>query len=344
MSNANTKAVKTALANADMNTLLDSFRFGFELETQSLDGMTCEGGEPEIDEEAYSQELADYQQDLAESYSLSLSRIPEEIQNQLQLLAANTPSEDECLARDIIERGSTTYNTLQTALNDACASAMASLLESLEERWTDRFEPSEHCYTRSEPEWNLPAGLTWTPDQSVAGPEIKVDSPNGALFGDCMKMLQDLVTNHELLVDTNCSFHVHVSVPEIEHVYGPNLQSYLLEYFTLPATWARVPEAVKVRLAGRARKWCKPQVSSEKMSFVHYHASFKTWEFRCFGNVSTLGDTKTCMQLAAEALQYAYRIQLGMLVPAYPTQHARITALEILCEAGAEESDSAEAA
>lgn len=122
--------------------------------------------------------------------------------------------------------------------------------------------------------------------------------------------------DHE--IDTGCSFHVHVSVVKQPFSYSTKFQWALYEW--LMNHIKEVPASVR-------RRWMKAAIttvdgelgggyyklalSKEKYSFVHYHSGFKTWEFRCFGNVKSKKDAIKCMQLALRATMHAIRVTKG---------------------------------
>ncbi len=151
-----------------------------------------------------------------------------------------------------------------------------------------------------------PDGVTYKSDGSVSGPEF-ITKGNGTTASRFSSSLRQLFKNHTFKIDNGCSFHIHVSIPGITHKYGKLFQAYLMEY--LLGQIHRLPESVKARWNGEVG-YFKPLISKEKYSFVHFHESLGTWEFRCFGNVQNHADGMRCLKLAVEAMQYAYQVQL----------------------------------
>jgi hypothetical protein len=154
----------------------------------------------------------------------------------------------------------------------------------------------------------LPDGVEGVSDGSVSGPEIRTIGPNTASrFIECLRD----VTGLQIEVDTGCSFHIHLSVPGIQHSYGEQLQLAMYEYLLMNTH--RLPDSVIHRWAASSKRdrYYQLRLSKEKFSFVHFHQAQRTWEFRCFGNVSEHDDGVKCLRLAVEALQYAYKISLG---------------------------------
>jgi hypothetical protein len=43
-----------------------------------------------------------------------------------------------------------------------------------------------------------------------------------------------------------------------------------------------------------------------RYSFIAFRHEFKTWEFRCWGNIETVEDAKACVDLSLDAYNYAF--------------------------------------
>lgn len=153
----------------------------------------------------------------------------------------------------------------------------------------------------------LPKGILAKRDSSVSGPEFVVEG-KGTTAGRFSTLLRQLLSSHSIVVDERCSFHIHLSIPGIDHSYGTNLQLHLMEYILL--NLHRVPKGVVERWRGDAINYFHPRVTADKYAFVRFHEYYRTWEFRCFGNISNHADGIRCLRLAVEAMQYAYRISL----------------------------------
>lgn len=202
---------------------------------------------------------------------------------------------------------------------ELCGREGARVLDSIEEAIRDRVEETidtTEFYSEVESDegddgdadFDVPSGIEAKPDGSVRGPEFIVKG-NGVEAAQFSRLIKTLLRTFDVEVDTGCSFHVHVSVPGIKHTYGGLLQVRLMEY--LLANVDRVPESVRERWRQDTR-YFQPRVSRDKFSFVNFHERCGTWEFRCFGNVSTAKDAMRCLRLAVEALQFAYRVSLGL--------------------------------
>jgi len=101
-------------------------------------------------------------------------------------------------------------------------------------------------------------------DSSVRGGEARTI---GALTPtNFMVAAKALFGGYDFEIETNCSFHIHLSVPGVRHTYGRSLQAEMFAY--LLANTARLPDAVKERLNSSAIRYCKFQLSTEKFTAV----------------------------------------------------------------------------
>jgi hemolysin activation/secretion protein len=119
--------------------------------------------------------------------------------------------------------------------------------------------------------------------------------------------------NHSLTIDNNCSFHIHLSVDGVKHVYGQQTQAEMSAY--LLKNIDEFPKSVQDRLRTDATRWCEPRVSTEKYTFINYNADFGTWEFRLWGNINNYQDAKKALFLSIRALKHAYRVKTGISKP-----------------------------
>lgn len=168
-------------------------------------------------------------------------------------------------------------------------------------------------------------------DQSVRGGEIRTE---GALSPtQFVKIASDLLNNNEFEVDNGCSFHIHLSVPGVEHQYGKKFQAEMIAY--LLENVKRLPESVQKRLrSDPCDRYAKFHVSKDKFSAIHFHGQ-GTWEFRLFGNVSDASDARRCLLVAIEALRHGYRVKLGLeksLLGTMETDSIKRMAYEVLHE------------
>lgn len=154
------------------------------------------------------------------------------------------------------------------------------------------------------------AGKNWHPDLecvsdgSVSGPEIKPKRPLS--FTEAESAL-DVLFKNEMVVDTRCSFHVHVSINGNHARYDEKIQMYMIEF--LVANIHNVPASCRARWMNRYQvaRYFAILPSADKYSFIHFHRRFKTWEFRCFGNITNSADAISCLKLAAGAYKYALK-------------------------------------
>ena len=112
-------------------------------------------------------------------------------------------------------------------------------------------------------------------------------------------------------IDTRCSFHIHLSIKGVEHYYGKNLQAEMIGFILLNEGYYSNEKLIN-RLDSSNVRYFKPQVKNEKMSFVNFQSDYRTWEFRCFGNIKHKRDFQKSLLLAYNALKHAYRVKLGL--------------------------------
>ena len=314
---------------------LATVRCGFELETQAVDGkdydelrLGDDDNEDRFDADAYACARSDAINNALSSldfsntfldvlngattyrvgdYSVRSTNIKETVQKicttfQEQYAWAEQAETYEAYLSD--------YEVTWDEVNDleGVRNALHDFQEFIADEATDHISPSDFAVPREESDFNLPNGLQAKHDGSVRGPEIIV-AGNGTTASKFSALLSQLTTEFDLEVDTGCSFHIHVSVPGITHTYGEKLQLYMMEYIL--RNIHRVPECVKDRWNYDTR-YFKPHISREKFSFVHHHSRCNTWEFRCFGNIDSHADGMRCLQLAVEAMQFAYSVDLGL--------------------------------
>lgn len=141
-------------------------------------------------------------------------------------------------------------------------------------------------------------------DNSVSGVEIR--TVGGLKYFDFLQALKDTFSIDHV-IDTKCSFHIHLSIPGVKHSHGASFQQALNEY--LIEHQGKLPATVQERFRGAPKNsYIKKLVESrEKYSFTFAHSQ-GTWEFRCFGNVQNVSEGMACLNLAIEALAYAYEV------------------------------------
>ena len=152
--------------------------------------------------------------------------------------------------------------------------------------------------------WNLPPDVEVIDDESVEGFEFRT------VGGHTPTKFKELITDIFGLshtIDYRCSFHIHLRVKGIKHLYSQALRQSMIEY--LFENCDRIPESVLERWSDDdANHFFLPDDSEAKYNFINFH-QFGTIEFRCFGNIRTVADAMTCLELAIESLQYAYKVR-----------------------------------
>jgi len=142
-------------------------------------------------------------------------------------------------------------------------------------------------------------------DGSVSGFELKPIRP---LTFEETQVATDSLFQIPMHVDTRCSFHVHVSVKNNNSAqYDEKLQMYMCEYIV--ANLDKVPDSCleRWRNTNQLNRYFAFQHGSQKYTFVSFCSKFKTWEFRCFGNIQDQEDAMMCIKIAGLAYKYALR-------------------------------------
>lgn len=164
----------------------------------------------------------------------------------------------------------------------------------------------------------------------ISAPHIEVDSDSSVRGGEVrtvgaltpqefMAAATALFNGHEFEIDTGCSFHIHLSVPEVKHKYGRALQGEMMSFIL--ENLDRVPASVKQRMKSDAIRFFQFKLDGDKMRAVHGHPQ-KTWEFRLFGNVTTAIEAWRCLLLAIDALRHAYQVRCGKAKTLLPAEIA----------------------
>jgi hypothetical protein len=154
--------------------------------------------------------------------------------------------------------------------------------------------------------------LKIAPDNSVKGPEF---STIGGLSAARFAELLDLVLEHNVKVDANCSFHINMSFKGMSlRGHDPMFQQAAIEYILT----SNYPSCIKQRLnnAEWLNKYAKVNVNRDKYSMVAWRGS--RWEFRLWGNINNRKDALECLLISALAFQHAWRVRLGRAELATP--------------------------
>jgi hypothetical protein len=154
---------------------------------------------------------------------------------------------------------------------------------------------------------DIDTDYTCCDDQSVSGGEIKTD--DAWTYDDILNatdtILTDIRAANGCYIDKDCSFHVHVQLGDIYHVYGTGkIVRYIMQYIAL--NFDQLPSSVRDRLYNGGNRWIYPRCDNNKYRWVHVHDQ-GTVEFRLFGNISEYGDGVACIDFVSKALAYAYK-------------------------------------
>lgn len=145
-------------------------------------------------------------------------------------------------------------------------------------------------------------GLERGQDSSVNGFEFRTTGPR--TYAQCVGYARDFF-EHTHEIDSDCSFHVHVSLPNVRHKYDETHQSRLVG--AVLSSLDRVPTTVLERWTSSALgQWFKLCIDDDKYNFIAYRREHGTWEFRCWGNVQKRADAVRCLDLTVEAFAKAY--------------------------------------
>ena len=136
-----------------------------------------------------------------------------------------------------------------------------------------------------------------TTDESVSGFEFRT---TGALSVSDFELALDSVYQYRHDIDTRCSFHIHIGLPDYRFKYDRAMRQQMVMYIL--RNRYRLPKSVQDRFQDtNASYFFLPDEGDAKMNFINFHCQ-GTLEFRCFGNVRTVEDAKLCLEIAVEAL------------------------------------------
>ena len=256
---------------------------GFELEFQSVDG---ESWDREIDEERFYEDM------LESWHNLTYSDMQEyggdsDAWDLITLLDNNGYSWRDSLRGDA-------YGMAEEAIDRA--------REGYEEYCREHWDLSD--YYENDHDIDCDYSIDVKGDESVRGGEITPDMPVNPQRA--LTITEDLFDSNDFEIDTRCSYHIHLSVTGVEHIYGQQLQAEMLAYILD----SDIPKFLQRRLNSNDRRYCKTLLSKDKFSAINFTG--KTWEFRLFGNVSNIKQARWCYRKAVEALRHGYRVKLGM--------------------------------
>jgi len=146
-------------------------------------------------------------------------------------------------------------------------------------------------------------------DGSVDGPEFQFPCECGAPPNAVKTALDRFLKTYSIVVDRECSFHIHIS-SEGMRVGGGAIYTQFLMLKFLSDNAERFPRCVMERVV----KGMGVEATSEYYDFQlregekHLFVADRihTWEFRCFGNVKTMKDANICIDLAIDAFLWAH--------------------------------------
>jgi hypothetical protein len=163
----------------------------------------------------------------------------------------------------------------------------------------------------------VPCGFAWCEDGSVNGPEFQSPICKGRdeaiaaaarLFRNIDDYNSGCESGCELEIHTRCSAHIHLQLDNIQHKGANAIQQTIFD--ELSKRWQRLPACVRNRIE-ECNKWIRPTYSSE-LTFKYKYNPIQchhqgTWEFRLFGNVSTAAEFESCLDVAIESMECAYK-------------------------------------
>jgi hypothetical protein len=292
------------LASESLINSMTKVRCGFELEFQAMNNIDQNGP-------IYDKDKVPNEEKLRGAFIANYN-FKEVIRNSPEWL------------RNIYGNNSGILNHTKEELSDIFAGDLLERIESLVERAESRY----YDHWRSQEIQSSPSLYYDKPqrikdvyvrhvlaelgdDGSVKGGEIRT---LGALRPtQFLSLTKHMFDNHDLTIDNNCSFHIHLSVDGVKHVYGQQTQAEMSAY--LLKNIDEFPKSVQDRLRTDATRWCEARVSTEKYTFINYNADFCTWEFRLWGNIDNYQDAKKALFLSIRALKHAYRVKTGISKP-----------------------------
>lgn len=296
--------------------LMPLLRFGFELETQSSDDMTYHNCRRNVlDRDGFTRAVdAEVARVLADPY--------------LWMEGHADAAERRRLADEAIRLG---IDVRLTQADPAAEAGAVAIRQSVRTRAELQLRPQYEVTRTPEDCFPIP-DLEVGSDGTVDGFEFRTEG--GLTHERVLDVAEQLLDNHVHRVDVRCSFHVHVSCvanplpngAEYYHEYDTEFQrrlyAYLLDHL------AEVPVGVLQRWAdaGWLNQYFPFRTSEDKYAFVSCHDQYPTWEFRCFGNLSTVEDARRCIDLAAGAFHYALTYDGGVVLPNQPRMLERVRA------------------
>lgn len=298
----NQKILKFAKGN--LMDLMKAVRIGFELETQNYDGLTASeiarGIRQKFDKAGYDAAVNEKVHAYLEQHGFEYFR-------------RNYTSVDQFMQNIDDADGSITKKLFAKGMESFCKGfrlgTVNDVLENLK-YYEPSILPSKDAFKTPAERPNFDESLIQRgTDGSVSGYEFRAAKPLTATeYRKAIKLL----FNGKHKIDAKCSFHIHLSIDGIRHMYGPALQADMTDYIL--RHWSLLPENVQERMIDAGYYY--PKVSTDKYSLVNFCGKYATWEFRCFGNVQNENEAAICLIFALRAMQYAYNAMLTRKQPA----------------------------
>jgi hypothetical protein len=90
----------------------------------------------------------------------------------------------------------------------------------------------------------------------------------------------------------------------MKHSYGKHVQAEVMRY--LADNRELMPDCLLQRFDDM--RYYLPRIRTDKYTLLNFNSDYSTWEFRLFGNVSTIEDATACYRLAIRAMRHLYRV------------------------------------
>jgi hypothetical protein len=144
-------------------------------------------------------------------------------------------------------------------------------------------------------------------DATVKGPEVRT---RGGLPFNHIRSAIKALSKVPMSVDNQCSFHVHFSVSEVA-MPRYDKEFHLALYEGLLNHLHELPQNVKNRIAQKnwRNRYFGFRICSDKYAAIAWRSN--TWEFRCFGGVSSYEDQLKCILAAAKSFHWACKAYTG---------------------------------
>lgn len=298
------KSIKERLVKGTAADIKALIRCGFELETQSSNNLTANTNS--INQSAYDQACIE----AANNYLTDIQMVAHAI-SEVNLTDAIS-IESLRLATGRHRTDLEAFERLPVHYKETITLKLREYARTNISRNDFRINPQD-LFSDLTNSGLIEVGL----DGSVDGFEFRTDGPKTiAEFKAAAKEVFKL--SHD--INEKCSFHIHLSVDEVDHNYGSNLQLLLMEGVlrqadkvpsTVMSRWRRGFRAVSRVDYSDIGNYFKWSVSTDKYIAVSKHSDLNTWEFRCFGNVQNAKEASACLKIAINAVKYAYERQLN---------------------------------